>query len=187
MTDIDDTIRPCVNALKAGQCIAYPTEAVWGLGCDPFNEQAVQQILTLKSRPVEKGLIIIASQINHVQFLLEGLPQSTVAKMTEAWPGHVTWLIPHRGRVPRFISGDSDKVAVRVSAHPVVRAIGDAYKAPFVSTSANPASELSATNLDQVLQYFPPESSLTYAPGEVGSQLRASTIIDAETGAILRS
>lgn len=186
MNEIEPKILQCVTALKSGQCIAYPTEAVWGLGCDPFNEDAVNTILALKSRPVEKGLILIASQIQHVHFLLEDLPEKLLTKMKQAWPGHVTWLIPHRGRVPSFVSGNSAKVAVRVSAHPIVKVIGDAYQAPFISTSANPAGQPSATTLEQVHGYFPNESDLVHAPGEVGEQSRASTIIDAETGAVIR-
>lgn len=180
-------IEQCAQTLKQGGVIAYPTEAVWGLGCDPFNEHAVNEILRIKQRPVEKGVILIAADITHVEYLIADLPEDIQLKMQAAWPGHTTWLVPHRDRVPKFISGDSEKVAIRVSAHPIVREIGYAYGAAFVSTSANPAGQASAITKGEVESYFNNEKELVYAPGHVGNEARASRIIDAETGEILRS
>ena len=61
--------------LQAGNLLAYPTEAVWGIGCDPFNETAVKQILAIKQRPIEKGMIVITGDIAHIQPFLQPLPQ----------------------------------------------------------------------------------------------------------------
>lgn len=179
-------IQTCVNALKAGHCIAYPTEGVWGLGCDPNNKVALEEILRIKQRPIEKGLILIASDIAHFEFLLNDLPLSILDKMKARWPGHVTWLVPHKNRVSTNVSGNSDKVAIRVSAHPLVQALGQAYSAPFISTSANPAGLPAAETLEQVKAYFSSEPKLVFAPGEVGVAQGPSTIIDADTGKILR-
>lgn len=62
------------RVVREGGVIAYPTEAVWGLGCDPWNEDAVYRLLALKARPVEKGLIVVAANIHQLDFLLEDLP-----------------------------------------------------------------------------------------------------------------
>ncbi len=180
-------IKTCADALVDGKCIAYPTEAVWGLGCDPDNEVAVNEILRLKQRPVEKGLILVAADIEHFSFLLRDLPPITLDKMRARWPGHVTWLVPHHQRVRSFICGESDKVAIRVSAHPLVQALGRAYGQALVSTSANPAGLDPALTQDQVRDYFGENSALVYASGEVGLEQRPSTIIDAETGVVIRS
>lgn len=185
--DQEAQIQTCVQALKQGRCIAYPTEAVWGLGCDPNHEQAVAEILRLKRRPVEKGLILAADDISAFSELIADLPADIVGKMHASWPGHVTWLVPHNSRVPAFVSGDSDKVAIRVSAHPIVRALSEGFAGPIVSTSANPAGSAEARTSDQVRAYFNAEERLVYAPGSVGAEQKPSTIIDALSGDILRN
>ena len=181
----DHNIYACVSAIQCGECIAYPTEAVWGLGCDPTNLDAIREILRIKQRPPEKGLILVASDMAHIAYLLDGLERSIIDKMKASWPGHTTWLVPHKGSVPNLISGDSDKVAVRVSAHPVVQALCSAYGGALVSTSANPAGLPAALTESEVRHYFQQEP-LVYASGKVGNEARASRIIDAHTGDILR-
>ena len=87
--------------LQAGGVIAYPTEGVWGLGCNPWNGAAVERLLNLKQRPVHKGLILIAGEIEQFDFLLWDLPDGQLAKLRLSWPGPNTWLVPHQGRLPR--------------------------------------------------------------------------------------
>lgn len=186
MSPLNPRIQQCVRALHRGDCVAYPTEAVWGLGCDPFNQHAVERILRIKRRPVEKGLILAASDISAFAFLIKRLPAAIQAKVAASWPGHVTWLIPHYNLVPDYVSGSSNKVAVRVSAHPTVGALSAAFGGPIISTSANPAGQPSATRSFAVRRYFRQEN-LIYANGRVGSEHGASRIIDAETGEIYRS
>uniref|UniRef100_UPI0031B6BE9C L-threonylcarbamoyladenylate synthase n=1 Tax=Stenotrophomonas maltophilia TaxID=40324 RepID=UPI0031B6BE9C len=69
--------------------LAYPTEAVCGLGCDPFNEQAFQKILELKQRPIEKGVILLAGHISQVEHLLTSLPQTTQLVFFDCWTFHL--------------------------------------------------------------------------------------------------
>lgn len=186
INSLNSRIQSCCRALRRGECIAYPTEAVWGLGCDPHNRHAVATILRMKQRPIYKGLILAAGHIDDFAFLIDRLAPDMRAKVASSWPGHVTWLVPHHNLVPGFISGNSDKVAVRVSAHPVVGALSKAFGGPIVSTSANPAGRPSALNQLEVRRYFRNEA-LVCASGRVGVEKRASRIIDAETGKVLRA
>ena len=175
-----------LDALRRGGVIAYPTEGVWGLGCEPSDEVAVQRLLDLKRREREKGLILVAG--NQVQFdwLLEDLPESQRNRLTLSWPGAVTWLVPHRGRVPEWICGQHDTVALRVSAHPVVRNLCLAYGGPLVSTSANPAGSQAAVQEFQVRRYFGDE--LDYIlPGQVQQPHRPSVIRDLESDRVIRT
>lgn len=114
-------IRQVARAVRAGGVIAYPTEAVWGLGCDPWNAAAVMRLLALKNRPVAKGLILVAADITQFDDLLSPLPNLWRERLAASWPGPNTWLVPHRGRLPEWISGGRPKVALRVSDHPLVR------------------------------------------------------------------
>ena len=174
----------CAHLIQAGAVIAYPTEGVWGLGCDPFNVHAVEQILKLKQRPIDKGLILISGQASHFDFLLAELDDAMRQRILSPQDKATTWLVPHHGKVPLFVSGASKKVAIRISNHPVVSALSAATGFALISTSANPAGLPSAVNATKVRCYF--GSHVALAPGNTQSNTGASRIIDAETGAILR-
>ena len=178
-------LRAAVQALDAGGVIACPTEAVWGLSCDPDNAGAVYRLLELKQRPVEKGLILVAASENQLGFLLQGLPEDQREQLRASWPGPATWLLPHRGRVPGWIHGEHDTVAVRVSAHPVVSALCRAFGGPLVSSSANPGGAQPARALFQVQRYFGPALD-GLVPGATGAQDRPTGIRDLATGRIIR-
>ncbi|SFR65700.1 L-threonylcarbamoyladenylate synthase [Marinobacter daqiaonensis] len=174
------------QTLAADGVIAYPTEAVWGLGCNPWSEFAVDTILALKQRPVEKGLILVASSVDQVQFLLRHLPEEIQARATAHWPGPVTCVVPDvKRQVPDWVRGDHDTIAVRVSAHPLVRQLCDLAGMPLVSTSCNPAGREPARTPWQVQRYFPAGIDLMVS-GSLGTSRKPSTIIDIASGRRLR-
>ncbi len=123
--------------LVAGGVIAYPTEAVWGLGCDPFNEAAVHKLLMLKRRDIAKGLILVAGSIEQFADYLSGLEPRLLAKLNHSWPGPITWLVPDNGFAPRWVIGDHTSVALRVSAHKPIIDLCHSFGGPIVSSSAN--------------------------------------------------
>jgi L-threonylcarbamoyladenylate synthase len=164
--------------------IAYPTEGVWGLGADPFNSHAVERVLALKGRPVSKGLILVAAHIEQFDFILRHLSADQRATLTASWPGPNTWLVPHAGEVPLWISGAHSTVALRVSAHPVVRALAE-LTGPLVSTSANPQGLAPARHASRARQYF--ANQVFYAPGQVFRDAGPSTIRDLITGRVVRA
>jgi L-threonylcarbamoyladenylate synthase len=174
--------------LRAGGVVAYPTEAVWGLGCDPFDEIAVLRLLDIKRRPVDKGVILVAAHVAQFDGLLawERLPADRANDVRAQWPGPRTWVVPATDRVPAWITGAHDSVAVRVSDHPDVVALCDAFGGPIVSTSANLAGEPPAFAFDALSPDVLARVGGVLA-GETGG-LRAPTAIrDAATGAELRA
>ena len=169
-----------------GGVIAYPTEAVWGLGCDPWDQQAVEQILALKRRPVEKGVILVASSVDQIRFLLDPLPRSLQAEAESHWPGPVTCLLPDVAQqVPEWVRGQHSSIAIRVSDHPVVRALCETVGMPLVSTSCNPAGRQPARNIWQVRRYFGDQLDWI-VPGSLGGNRKPSRIIDIVSGKQLR-
>jgi L-threonylcarbamoyladenylate synthase len=170
-----------------GQVFAYPTEAVFGLGCDPQNKQAVYKILRLKSRAVEKGMILIASNFTHIQpyVLFDNLSPNSQQTILASWPGPVTWLLPKSPHTPEWISGDSDMVAVRLSAHSLVRELCNHIKRPMVSTSANPAGQPPAVCAQEVKTYF--GDQLHIVEGKLGSQRSPSKIFHSLTMETIRA
>ena len=179
-------LSAALAALDKEGVIACPTEAVWGLSCDPDSEAAVYRLLALKSRPVEKGLILVAASESQLGFLLAGLPAEQRAKLSASWPGPNTWLVPHNGRVQPWVHGQHASVAVRVSGHPVVKALCEAWGGPLVSTSANPAGAQPPKAGFQVARYFGAELDAVL-PGEVGGATGPSQIRDLATGAVIRA
>lgn len=175
-----------VAALGHGKVLACATEAVWGLSCDPLNQRAVERLLQLKQRPVEKGLILVAADESQLEALLAPLARGQRETLSASWPGPNTWLVPHGGAVPAWVSGEHATVAVRVTAHAGMAALCRAFGGPLVSTSANPGGEPPATNAEQVLRYFG-ESLDGWLPGELGDSSRPSTIRDLATGQVIRA
>jgi L-threonylcarbamoyladenylate synthase len=188
---ITTSVAEAAHCLKQGQVLAYPTEAVWGLGCDPYNEQAFLQILALKQRPIEKGVILLAAHLNQVESLLTPLNAKIRAQVEASWTNRsateraITWLLPATEQIPTWIKGNHPKVAVRVTTHPLCVALCNTFGGFIVSTSANPAGLEPARSLQDAMQYFPQE--LHYLNGDLGLSHEPSRILDAETGAVIRA
>ena len=130
-------LRAVTRRIQTGGIVAYPTEAVYGLGCDPSNEQAVRRLLALKRRPLHKGLILIAADFAQLAPFLLPLSSADQAQLAATWPGPYTWLIPSRPDTPRWLRGQHDTLAVRVTAPPLAALLCRACGHALVSTSAN--------------------------------------------------
>ena len=177
-------IHSVARVVRAGGVIAYPTEAVWGLGCDPWNAVAVQRLLALKGRNAAKGLILVAASIEQFAFLLGDLPERWLDRLASTWPGPHTWLVPHRQLLPLWITGEHETVALRVSDHPLVRELCLTC-GPLVSTSANPAGRPAARSRLRVQQYFADQLD-GLLNGSLGGRRNPSTIRDLASAAIVR-
>ncbi|MCL1526508.1 Sua5/YciO/YrdC/YwlC family protein [Xanthomonas nasturtii] len=176
-----------VAALTQGGVIAYPTEAVWGLGCDPRQQAAVLRLLEIKRRPVDKGVIVVASGVDVLRdwIDLDALEPARRQAVLASWPGPHTWILPVTAQAPRWVTGEHDGLAVRISAHPVVAALCVAWGAPLVSTSANLAGEPPARSREAL----DPALLATIdgvVDGEVGALAQPTQIRDARSGQILR-
>ncbi len=179
-------LRHTVNVAASGGIIAYPTEAVWGLGCDPENPDAVLRLLRLKQRDWRKGLILVAASLAQLQPYLSTLNAAQRQQLASTWPGPTTWLVPHTGNVGAGICGQHSSLAVRVSAHPVVHSLCTLFGGPLVSTSANPGGLQPARDRLTVRRYFG-DAVDAYAPGSVGAARRPTVIRDLLTGEIIRA
>ena len=154
--------------LQQGNLLAYPTEAVWGIGCDPFNEQAVRQILAIKNRPIEKGMIVVTANTDLIQDFFQALPLSIQQDIYQTWQQSknqaTTFLfpIPANIQIPNWVTGGRESFAIRVINHPVIAKLCQAIannnpNNPYgflISTSCNPTGEPPATTLEQAQAYF---------------------------------
>lgn len=187
MNTADDTaIQEAARVLRTGGLVAYPTEAVFGLGCDPRNETTLQRLLELKGRAQDKGLILIAADAAQLEPWVEALPDDAAARVRATWPGPVTWLIPARPGVSALLRGAHASLAVRVTAHPLAAALARAFGGALVSTSANPSGEPPARDIDALRARFG-DAIDYYLAGSLGGRERPSEIRDALSGEILRN
>jgi len=172
-----------ITRLKQGRVIAYPTEAVYGLGCDPMCQDAVQTLVDFKRRPINKGLILVAGDFELLAPFVDvvKIPDDMWKKINQSWPGPYTWVLPKSTHCPPWVSGDFDSVAVRVSDHPIVKQLTAQFKQPIVSTSANLAGLAPALNAQQVTSMFG-DSLGEIVDAPLGEQRQPSQILDAMTG-----
>jgi len=177
----NNSISQAIIILKQGGIIAYPTEAVFGLGCDPFNETAVLKLLALKNRERKKGLILIAANWEQIKFLIQ---ESETMRLPRITNQPTTWVFPASKNAPSWICGEHLTIALRITLHPIAQKICLDF-GPIVSTSANLEGKAPARTKNEVLAQFPSELDLII-DGETGGCKNPSAIKDAITGKILR-
>lgn len=181
-----DQIELAVTYLKQDKVIAYPTESVFGLGCDPDNINAVSRILQIKHRALDKGFILIASSWEQIQPLVMYLKPDLLTRVFATWPGPITWLFPASAKTPSWIKGNHDSVAVRVTAHPIAKALCEQFGGPIISTSCNKSGDPPARNIRNI-QLTLGDTVDCVIEGKLDGRLRPSEIRDALTGEVIRA
>lgn len=177
-------LKRAIQTCEAGGVIAYPTEAVFGLGCLPLNEKSVHRILKLKNRSIDKGLILVAASIEQLDPYVDFSKIKNIDEIEKSWPGPTTWIIPFKEKTPVWLSGDHKSLAVRISAHPIVQALCEELGA-IVSTSANPSTAEPARTNQQVRTYF--GDAVDYViPANISNGMNPTEIKDALSGNIIR-
>jgi L-threonylcarbamoyladenylate synthase len=167
-------IRSLTTHLKRGGLIAYPTESCYGLGCDPRNRRAVQRILKLKQRPQRKGLILIASHYRQVARYLKPLTLQEQMKLQNDGAQAVTYLMPVKDSAPRWLRGNHDTLAVRLTAHPFAKNLCRSANSALVSTSANRSGQRPAKTYSECQRLF--GRKVWVLRGRVGKRKQPSTI-----------
>jgi L-threonylcarbamoyladenylate synthase len=171
--------------LRRGGLIAYPTESCYGLGCAPDNRIAVQRLLKLKQRPQHKGLILIAASYRQVARYLQPLTSPQQQQLKTAGAKAITYLMPVLHSAPRWLRGDHDTLAVRLTAHRQAAQLCRGVGSALVSTSANRSGQRSAKTYAQCQRLF--GHKVWVLPGRVGKRRNPSTISRWADGKIIRS
>lgn len=183
----NSAIIECAAALRAGGVIAYPTEAVYGLGCDPANRAAFDRLFGLKRRPPAQGVLLIAAELAQIEAYADVAALSAVAlaRVQATWPGPHTWVIPRSSHCPAWIAGAHAGIAVRLTAHPLASALCREFGGAIVSTSANPHGSPPARDAEAVRALFGTDLA-AILDGATGGLERPTPISDAVTGESLR-
>lgn len=178
-------MNQAIQTIQSGGLLVYPTEAVFGLGCDYQNQIAVQRLLKVKQRHISKGLILIASHIQQILPLIKLKDQNHLARAIKTWPSHNTWVFEASGYVPQWVTGQHTSVAVRVSAHPIVKQLCDHLGHAIVSTSANISKQHTTSTVDQAKAQLG-DSIDYYLNAPTGQDKQPSQIRKASSGEVLR-
>lgn len=179
-------MKHALHALSSDGVIAYATESVWGLGCDPWSQQAVMRLLEIKQRPWQKGLILIAADSAQLEPLLGAITPEQRTLMQSRWPGPVTWLVPVSQHIPTWLRGEHNTLAMRVSAHCGVQQLCRAWGGPLVSTSANLSGQPACKTALQVHLRLG-HALDAIVPGCVSGAKRPSEIRDLISQRVLRA
>ncbi len=178
-------IDAAATIIKRGGVVAYPTEGVYGLGCDPLNADAVQRLIDIKGRAADKGLILIAAAQSQIDPFLLPVSSEIQTRLTRDWPGPITWIMPCNNEIPALVRGGRQTLAVRVTDHPVASQLCTACGHTLVSTSANHSGEppcMDAASVDTTLGEL--IDAVIDAP--LGGLNAPTPIFDATTGKQLR-
>ena len=173
------------RVLRAGGVVAYPTEGVYGLGCDPLDPEAVRRILRLKGRPAHKGFILLAADYAQLRPFLLPPGKGLGRQLRKDWPGPVTWVLPAAPGVPAWLTGGRDTLAVRVTAHPLAAALCRTFGRALVSTSANRSGAAPSRSALAVLRLFG-EGVDMILHGPLGGLRGPTPIRDGTSGGLLR-
>mgnify|MGYP000211514342 CR=1 FL=1 len=182
------TIKQAAEVFTQGGIIAYPTEAVFGLGCDPDNDVAVQKLLSIKQRSAEKGLILLAANYSQLLPYVDdsAINEDERRKVLSLWPDAITQILPANKNISSLLCGDFDTIAVRITDHKDVVELCDLTNKAIVSTSANLTGEKPSTTWQQVQQQLGSEIDFI-VKGKTSGLLKPSTIINGLTGVTIRS
>lgn len=165
-----------IALLTAGDVIACPTEAVYGLSCDATNSRAVKKVIALKERSSAKGFIVIVSDFDMLDELINPLDAERRALLEEKWPGPVTFLMPIQKHLSPLLNGEFETQAIRMSSHPVLADLVKAFGKPIVSTSANVSGFTPARSVSECEKYF--GDDLPVLSGDLGTLKKPTSIID---------
>jgi L-threonylcarbamoyladenylate synthase len=178
-------LNVAAKILQKGGVIAYPTEGVYGFGCNPLNPSAVKRLLKIKHRKAQKGFILVAESWPQLTRYIAPIPEDCLERVLATWPGPVTWVFPAAKSTPPWLKANNDSLAVRVSDHPLIQQLCRVFKGPILSTSANIQGGPPTRTYEETCQQFKEQLDMI-VPGNIGTLNKPTPIKDALTGKVLR-
>jgi L-threonylcarbamoyladenylate synthase len=179
----DPRISDAVEILRKGGTVVYPTETVYGIGCDPINRSACERIQQMKKRVNYKTLLLISCDIEQVEKTLGKLNETGSRLAQVFWPGPLTMVIRPEKEMPDYLYGISSGIAVRVTSHPIASELAREFGAPIISTSANLTGDPPIVTYEDALELFGSEADIILKNPEP-LHGKPSTVVDVTTGSI---
>lgn len=170
-------ISTAIPILKQGGVIAYPTETVYGLGCDATNPRAVQKLFDLKGRDSKVPIPVLIGELSQLPLYVEEIPESAKKLIQKFWPGALTLIFQAKNIFPEELLAKTGKIAIRISSHPIAQELTKKFALPLTTTSANRSGQPAASTPEEVEKYFKNEIDGILSGGELLAS-QSSTILD---------
>lgn len=146
---MEEDIKACVEVLKRGGLILYPTDTIWGIGCDATNAQAVKKVYNLKRRADNKALIVLLDSAEHLDHYVVDVPEMA-RELIDVAVKPLTIIYDGAYNLATNLLGENDSVGIRISHEQFSQQLCARFGRPIVSTSANVSGEPSAPTFAQV-------------------------------------
>lgn len=172
-----ESIIPAVETIRTGGVVAYPTETFYGLGVDALNKDSLKKIYELKKRHFSQPLSILIYSRDVLPEYVEVIPELAWRLINQFWPGPLTLIFSASPPLPPLLCSQTKKVAIRISSHPIARALAEGLHSPITSTSANVSGSASCTTPEEVTLQLGDTVDLIIDGGRTAGD-KASTIID---------
>jgi L-threonylcarbamoyladenylate synthase len=166
-----------VRLLRAGKVIAFPTDTVYGIGADGFNERAIEQLFVVKERERGKAIPYLLADAKDLAKVAREIPRAAHLLAQKFWPGGLTLVVPAGAQVPKILIAGGDTIAVRVPNHPTTRALVDSLGAPLAATSANISGGENPANAQDVFVQLNGRLPLILDGGATRGNI-SSTVVD---------
>lgn len=145
------TLDEAARVLRAGGLVAFPTETFYGLGAHALDQAAVGRVFQAKGRPADKPLLVLVDSVEMVARVARDVPALARRLMDRYWPGPLTLVLAAHPGLPVALTAGTGTIGVRLSGHPVARALVTALGAAITAPSANPHGALSPRTADEVV------------------------------------
>ena len=172
-----ENIRKAVNGIKHGNVIAYPTETFYGLGADPYNQEAIDSLYRLKGWKEKRPVSVLINHVDNLPIVAKEIPPIAKLLINSFWPGPLTLVFKIHPSFPSLLSGDTDTIGVRISSNEIANKLLEELDGPLTTTSANLTGGKEAFKAEEVEEYFGSDVSIVLQGGELKG-VKGSTIID---------
>lgn len=171
------SVIPAVEILRAGGVVSYPTETFYGLGVDALNQEGIKKIFAVKGRSFAQPLLILIPGQDYLSHCVAEVPEKARRLMEHFWPGPLTMVFSASPQLPSILTAGTQKIAIRISSHPIARALTSAFAGPLTSTSANISGDQSPSTAKDVFSHLGGIIDLIIDGGKTSGQV-PSTIVD---------
>ncbi len=145
-------IEKAAKLINSGELVVFPTETVYGIGADAYNEDAIRMLFIVKKRPITNPLIVHVESIEKIKELVEYIPESALILMHKFTPGPITFILKDAGKISKLINGGLKSIAVRIPSEPIALKLIKMSKVPIAAPSANLSKRPSATNFEMAIR-----------------------------------
>jgi L-threonylcarbamoyladenylate synthase len=149
MREFEEDIKKSIAVLREGGVILYPTDTVWGLGCDATNSEAVDKIYGIKSRPGSKSLIILVNSVGMLERYVKDIPP-TAMDLINVSDSPLTIIYPKGRNLAEGVCSDDGSVGIRICNEPFCNELISRFRKPLVSTSANKSGHPAPGSFDEI-------------------------------------